>query len=64
MSAPENRLVDDQEIEPLQSQAITVLSQHQQFSLTTRQFAFGMLGLIRDREARQELTPACRSCPE
>jgi hypothetical protein len=64
MSAPEDRLVEDQETEMLQHQALAVLSQHQQFSLIRLQIAFGVLALIRDREARQELAVECRSCPK
>jgi hypothetical protein len=55
MSAPENRLVDDRDIELLERYASTVLNQHQLFSLVTLQIARGLLALIQDRAARQEL---------
>jgi hypothetical protein len=55
MSAPEDRLIDDAEVEDLQRLAVAVLTQHQHFDRVAWQFALGMLALIRDRRARQEL---------
>jgi hypothetical protein len=55
MSAPEDRLVDDQKIESLQSCALAVLNRREQFSSMTLYLALGTLALTRDRQAREEL---------
>jgi hypothetical protein len=55
MSAPEDRLIGDEAVDDLQRHAVAVLTQHQHFDRVTWQFALGMMALIRDRGARQEL---------
>jgi hypothetical protein len=54
MSAPEDRLIGDEELERLQRDAEDVFTKHSE--PVARQLALGALALIRDRTARQELT--------
>lgn len=58
--APEDRFIDDRNVEFLESTATAVLTQHQKFSAVTKHLAFGILAFRRDREARQELAIAQR----
>ncbi len=60
MSAPENRLIGDGEVERLRLDAVAVLIQHQHFDPVVQQLAIGTLALIRDRAARQELASLSR----
>jgi hypothetical protein len=55
MSAPEDRLISDEVVDELQREAVGVLNQHQHFDRMTWKFASGVMALIRDRGARQEL---------
>lgn len=60
MSAPEDRLVGDEEAEDLQSLAVAVLTEQHHFDRIAWRFALGTMALVRDRRASQELAAGKR----
>jgi hypothetical protein len=58
--APEDRFIDDRNVEALERTATAVLHQRQNYTAVTQHLAFGILAFRRDREARQELAAAQR----
>jgi hypothetical protein len=56
MSTPGDRLIADVAAESFGPDAAAVLAQHLNFDPVTQQLALATMALIRDRNARQELS--------